>query len=157
MATCEFTDAHNQQFSLYQLTQEIKNITKLNGIRVFETTWILQGTGICLPGIGIFIHSKIPENSKKRIIQHEYGHFLDYKFGLDGDRKKLFGSAFLGFYFLIGIPSLFNLMPFINQIPAFAGRHQCYWTELRANRLAKAHFGDLIAEDFDRYFPTQLA
>jgi hypothetical protein len=139
------------------LTQEIKNIPKLNGIRVFQTTWIRSGSGICLPVIGIFIHSKIPERTKKRIIQHEYGHFLDYKFGLDGDRKKLLGSALLGFYFLIGIPSLFNLIPVINQIPAFAGRHQFYWTELRANRLAKAHFGDLIAEDFDRYFPTPLA
>ena len=126
----------------------------LEGIRVFQTRWIKSGSGICLPGIGIFIHSDIPENGKKRIVQHEFGHFLDYKFGLDGDRKKLLGSFLLGFYFLIGLPSLLNLIGGINRFPIFSGDHRIFWTEIRANRLAKAHFGNNLAVDFDRFFPV---
>lgn len=136
------------------MIKEIKNISKLSGIRLYQTSWILAGSGICLPGIGIFIYSGIPEKMKLQIIQHEYGHFLDYKYGLNGDRKKILGSNLLGFYLLIGIPSLFNLIPLINQIPNFKGDHQTFWTELRANQLAKAHFREFLAEGFGRNFPS---
>lgn len=90
-----------------------------------------------------------------QIIQHEYGHFLDFKYGLNGDRKKFLGSYHLGFYFLLGIPSLFNLIPFINRIPRFKGDHRTFWTELRANSLAKAYFGEFLAEGFERNFPSK--
>lgn len=136
------------------MLQEIKNIEKLDGIRVFRTSFIKNGSGICLPGIGIFIHSEIPDSDRMQIIQHEYGHFLDYQFGVNEDLKKLFNSRFLGFYILIGIPSVFNLIPILNRIPYFSGPHRTFWTEIRANRLAKAHFGDSIAKGFDRNFPT---
>lgn len=131
----------------------LRNIENLEGIRVYQTRWIKSGSGICLPGIGIFIHSGIPDNAKLRIIQHEFGHYLDYRFGVDGDRKMFIGSYFLGFYVKIGIPSILNLVAGINRIPAFSGEHRKFWTEIRANRLAKAHFGESLAEDFSRFFP----
>lgn len=137
------------------MVSEIKNIQSVKGIKVYHTTWILNGSGICLPGIGIFIHSTIPENTKISIIQHEYGHFLDYRYGMNGDRKKVLGSYLLGFYLLIGIPSLLNLIPLIRQLPIFSGPHKTFWTELRANRLAKAHFGDFLAKGFERNFPLE--
>ncbi len=137
------------------MIKEIKNISKLSGIRVYQTSWILAGSGICLPGIGIFISSEIPESAKQQIIQHEFGHFLDYRYGVDGDQKRLFGSRLLGFYLLIGIPSLFNLIPFINRLPIFKGDHRAFWTEIRANQLAKAHFGEMLAKGFDRRFPSE--
>jgi hypothetical protein len=136
--------------------REIKNIKGLRGIRVYETNWMISGSGICLPGLGIFIHSDIRDQSKERIIQHEYGHFLDYQHGLENDQKVFLGSKLLGFYLLIGIPSLFNLIPMLNRIPLFEGEHRYFWTETRANRLAKEYFGAKIAENFDRYFPSQL-
>jgi hypothetical protein len=137
------------------VVKELKNIPKVEGIRVYQTSWMLNGSGICLPGIGIFIHSGIPEKIKLQIIQHEYGHYLDFKHGVDGDQKRVFGSGLLGFYLGIGIPSLFNLIPILNQLSAFKGPHGTFWTEIRANRLAKAHFGAFLAEEFEKNFPSK--
>ncbi|HSF53929.1 MAG TPA: hypothetical protein VLA71_09270 [Algoriphagus sp.] len=136
------------------MIKEIKNIALVEGIRIFQTRWIKSGSGICLPEIGIFIHSEIPDHAKKRIIQHEFGHYLDYKNGFEGERKKLLGSYLLGFYILIGIPSLLNLVPGFNRLPVFSGDHRTFWTEIRANRLSKSHFGRFLADDFDRFFPV---
>ena len=135
------------------LIKKIDDIEKLEGIGVFRTRLMLPGSGICLPGIGIFIHSDIPHKASKRIIQHEFGHYLDYRYGVDGDRKRLLGSHLLGFYGKIGLPSLLNLVWGINRIPAFAGDHRTFWAELRANRLASAHFGETLASDFAAFFP----
>ncbi len=126
----------------------------LEGIAIFETRLILPGSAICLPGVGIFLHSGITGESRNRIIQHEYGHYLDYKFGLEGDRKKLLGSYLLGFYVKIGLPSLLNLAWGFKRLPAFSGKHSRYWTEIRANRLAKAYFGNALAQDFEAFFPV---
>jgi len=139
------------------LIRKIKDIENLHGIGVFQTSLIWPGSGICLPAIGIFIHDSIPESARMRIIQHEYGHYLDYKFGDGRDQKRFLGSRLLGFYFKIGLPSILNLARGLNRIPAFAGPHHTFWTETRANRLAKNHFGDTLAEDFDRFFPTAQA
>lgn len=136
------------------MIREIKNNSRVVGIRVFETSWMLRGSGICLPGIGIFIHSSYPSTMKTQLIQHEYGHFLDFSEGFEGDHKRLFGSRLLGFYFLIGIPSLLNLVPVINRLSGLSGPHRIFWTELRANRLAKAHFGEFLADGFERNFPS---
>jgi hypothetical protein len=136
------------------LIRRIRNIENLHGIGVFQTGLIWPGSGICLPGIGIFIHDGIPESARKRIIQHEYGHYLDYKSGDGGDQKRFLGSHLLGFYLKIGLPSILNLIWGINKIPAVSGDHRRFWTETRANRLANSHFGETLAEDFDRYFPT---
>lgn len=42
-----------------------------------------EGTGVTLPGIGIFIHSSVKGRNRESMLQHEYGHFLDYKFSPD--------------------------------------------------------------------------
>lgn len=133
--------------------QRINDIARLDGIAAYRTRWLVSGSGICLPGIGIFIHADIPAKATTRIVQHEYGHFLDYKCGLNGDRKCFLGSYLLGFYLKIGLPSLLNLLWGISRIPAFAGDHRTFWTEIRANRLAVAHFGSSLAVDFLAYFP----
>jgi hypothetical protein len=135
------------------LISRISNIDKVSGIAVYHTRLLLPGSGICLPGIGIFIHSDIPDSFRLRLIQHEFGHFLDYKYGLNGDRMKWLGSHLLGFYVRIGVPSMLNLLWGFNRFPAFSGDHRRFWTEIRANRLAQAHFGDTLDRDYERYFP----
>lgn len=127
----------------------------IQGIKVYRTRLIREGSGICLPGIGIFIHSSVQGPRFERMVQHEFGHFLDYQFGIEGDRKRLLGSYLLGFYVLIGLPSLLNLTPGFRLLSAFQGDHRTFWTELRANRLASDFFGKRLAPDFVRYFPLR--
>ena len=136
--------------------KRIKNPEKVKDIRVFQTPLLVRGSAICLPGFGIFLSQSIPENAQKAIIQHEYGHFLDYRDGLDGEKMRFLGSSFLGFYLKIGIPSLFNLVPVIKRLSWFKGDHRVFWTEIRANQLASRHFGNLLAEGFEKRFPTQV-
>ena len=87
------------------------------------------------------------------MVQHEFGHFLDFKKGMEGKRITLFGSPVLGFYLVTGLSSLLNLTPGFRMMPAFKGDHRTYWTELRANRLARDFFGASLAVDFERYYP----
>ncbi|RIW12780.1 hypothetical protein D0X99_18485 [Algoriphagus lacus] len=108
----------------------------VKGIGIYRTSFIWPGSGICLPGIGIFIHKAVTGVHYDRMVQHEFGHFLDYLSGYGGDRKKLLGSYLLGFYLLIGLPSLLNLTPVFRLLSAFRGDHRTFWTELRANSLA---------------------
>lgn len=126
-------------------------------IKLYSTSLLIQGTAICLPGIGIFVHHSIKGNNQLRVLQHEYGHFLDFKTSKDLRRKRWLKSNFLGFYLGIGIPSLLNTIPILNKIPGLDGNHREYWTELRANQLAKTWFGDRLAENFSNYHPTHKA
>ena len=135
--------------------QRIPNPAKVDGIRIFRTPFLVKGSAICLPGIGIFLSSAIPEFAHVPIIQHEYGHFLDYQKGCEGDHKRFLGSKFLGFYLKIGMPSLLNLTPGFKNLRWFRGDHRVFWTEIRANRLAVAHFENYLAEGFTRRFPIQ--
>ncbi|TDQ19519.1 hypothetical protein DFQ04_1342 [Algoriphagus boseongensis] len=137
------------------MLKRIPNPSKVKGIKVVESFVLAKGSAICLPGFGILISSSIPESIRLEIIQHEYGHYLDYLFGIEGDRKKFLGSAFLGFYLKIGLPSLLNLIPGFNRLPWFKGSHRVFWTEIRANRLAHTYFQNDLAEGFSRRFPTQ--
>lgn len=125
----------------------------VKGIGIYRTSFIWPGSGICLPGIGIFIHKAVTGAHFDRVVQHEFGHFLDYQSGYGGDRKKLLGSYLLGFYLFIGLPSLLNLTPVFRLLSAFRGDHRTFWTELRANSLAAKYFGNRLAPDFHRYFP----
>ncbi len=133
----------------------MKTTIQIRGIRVFETRMLLSGTAICLPGIGIFVHAGLSSQAKERVIQHEFGHYLDFQQGYLGNRKKLLGSYLLGFYVLIGLPSLLNLTPGFRLLSPFKGDHRRFWTELRANRLAKDFFGKELAPNFERYFPVE--
>lgn len=135
--------------------EQSKVLGLLPGIKVYRTRFIRKGSGVCLPGIGIFIHKEVKGEHFRRLVQHEYGHYLDFKNGLEGKRITLLGSAFLGFYLLIGLSSILNLTPGFRLLPAFSGDHRTFWTELRANRLARDFFGKELASDFERYFPVQ--
>lgn len=136
-----------------EVIDQDRNRELIRGIGVYRTSYIWPGSGICLPGIGIFIHKKVTGVHFDRMVQHEYGHFLDFQSGFGGDRKKILGSYLLGFYVLIGLPSLLNLIPGFRWFSAFRGEHRTFWTELRANRLAGEYFGNQLAPDFYRYFP----
>lgn len=136
--------------------QPIPNPPLVQGIRIFRSPWVVRGSAICLPGLGIFLSKTLPQSSDKAIIQHEYGHYLDYLRGFEGDQKRFLGSRLLGFYLKIGLPSLLNLTPGLRHLPWFKGNHRLFWTELRANHLASAHFGKELAEGFERRFPSKV-
>jgi hypothetical protein len=139
------------------LVSDISDPILFPDVKLYSTSFLIQGTAICLPGIGIFVHHSIHGNNRLRVLQHEYGHFLDFKTSKDLRRKRWLKSNFLGFYLGIGIPSLLNTIPLFNKIPSLDGNHREYWTELRANRLAKTWFGDRLVENFSSYHPTQKA
>ncbi|GMQ26575.1 hypothetical protein Aoki45_32580 [Algoriphagus sp. oki45] len=136
--------------------QPIPNPPLVVGIRVFRSSLLAKGSAICLPGLGIFLSKTIPQSAEKAIVQHEYGHYLDYLCGFEGDQKRFLGSKILGFYLKIGLPSLFNLTPGLKHLPWFRGDHRLFWTEIRANRLASAHFGKELAEEFEKRFPSKV-
>lgn len=60
---------------------------------------------VTLSGIGIFIGGGRTGDAITRVMQHEYGHYLDYQ--LSGD-LNFSGNRALDFYLKIGIPSSFN-------------------------------------------------
>lgn len=125
-----------------------ESLRAVGGIKVYRTRWIPKGSGICLPGLGIYIHQELKDDSLEQLIQHEYGHYLDYKFGFRGDRKKFLGSYRLGFYMKIGLPSVLNLTPGFRSLSAFKGDHRRFWTEIRANVLASEFFGKSLARNY---------
>lgn len=144
-------------FKTNSLIKEISDPVNFPGIKLFETNLILKGSAICLPGIGIFIHFGIKGQSQNRVLQHEYGHYLDYKISKDLRRKRTLKSPILGFYVGIGLPSILNTIPLMNKIPGLRGSHRDYWTEVRANRLAADWFGDRLAADFIKFHPSEKA
>jgi 3',5'-cyclic-AMP phosphodiesterase len=123
------------------MIRKIKKSEKLEGIGVFQTPLLAKGSAICLPGIGIFLSDAIPESLHKPVIQHEFGHYLDYLHGFKGDRKRFLGSGFLGFYLKIGLPSLFNLIPGINRLPWFRGPHRIFQLDflIKLNKKMQTH------------------
>lgn len=120
----------------------MKTIASFKGINAYHLKWI-KGA-VCLPGVGIFINKDLFSNwFLPYVLQHEYGHYLDYKYAND-----LKPFPLVQFYFRIGIPSLFNAATGIG------GSHKTYWTELRANRMAEKYLGDKLMKDYVKYFPT---
>lgn len=92
--------------------------------------------GITLPGIGIFVYSK----NDKALMQHEYGHYLDFLFF-----RKKYGLllAFIIYYTYIGLPSL--LVSVYSKIKL--NRRVNFYTEKRADNLAKHFFADNYLTD----------
>ncbi len=80
------------------------------------------GSAVALPGIGIFVGKSQIDNIE--LLQHEYGHILQY---------KLWGALF--FWFRIAPTSI------ISAISANRNKkiHQYTWTEWSANRLMYYH------------------
>ncbi|MGI8892822.1 MAG: hypothetical protein ACR2GN_05115, partial [Bacteroidia bacterium] len=84
----------------------IKNISDKDsfpGINIYETKLLKSGSALTLPGIGIFIHVDLKGILKTRMLQHEYGHYLDY---LSISTNRFY--RFIKFYFFIGLPSFIN-------------------------------------------------
>lgn len=115
--------------------KDISDEKNYPGVKIYESRLAASGA-ITLPGIGIFVH---PGGGKDvGLLQHEYGHYLDYKFSPD---LNSFGtpSATLNFYLTIGLPSIFNAAT------GLGGDHGTYWTEIRANQWAQSWFGDKLS------------
>lgn len=119
----------------------MEKIGSFKEINVYHTKWV-RGA-VCLPGLGIFINKHLfPDWYLPYVMQHEYGHYLDYKFA-----KDLKPMSLLQFYIRIGLPSL------INAATGLGGKHKTFWTELRANRMAKKYLGDKLLKNYENYFP----
>ena len=109
-------------------------------VKIYQTSAISKGTAVTLPGIGIVIHSDFkPGLLMTKILQHEYGHFLDFKFSIDLNAKipGNLSNSFLNYYLLIGMPSIFDLVKGSNY-----EKHQQLFTERRADRWAEIWFGN---------------
>ncbi len=111
------------------------------GIKIYETKLLVSASAIILPGVGIFIHSGITGSQRLRVLQHEYGHYLDY--------LSFSGFAMIKFYIFIGLPSL------LNAATGIGGNHKTYRTELRANRLAEKWFGNKLSKDYTKIYPVK--
>ncbi len=105
------------------------------GVRIYESPWLGIGSrssGLALPGYGIIIgQNAYSRCSNTFLLEHEYGHFL--QFGLIGWWR---------FYCIVGLQSL--LSAWTN---GFGRGHQRFWTELWANELAAAHFNSISWPD----------
>jgi RHS repeat-associated protein len=120
------------------------------GVKIYESPLIAKNTAVTLPGIGIVIHPSISGTSKTKVLQHEYGHFLDYKVAPDLNFYTPASPSIpiVNFYIMIGIPSI------INAATGLGGDHSSYWTEVRANQWAQSFFGSKYISDPINY-PTK--
>jgi RHS repeat-associated protein len=132
---------------------DISNEEEFPGIKIYETENIADNSAVTLPGIGIFIHSDIKGVDRLMVLQHEYGHYLDYLAGMGA--SGVYHGRGVTFYIGIGLPSLLNTIPLVNKIPGLDGDHRDYWTETRANKWAKIFFEENLAPNFEIYFPTK--
>lgn len=107
------------------------------GITVY---YLNKGNSFALPGIGIFVNKN--ESLLTGYIQHEYGHYLQYK-----SRKMNFASYLIR----IGIPSALNLL-----LGASSYEHDRMEIELEATALAHNFYGQ-FSELNNSSFPTSSA
>lgn len=104
------------------------------GIMVY---YINKGNSFALPGIGIFVNKHEPLLTG--YIQHEYGHYLQYK-----SRNM----NFAGYLVRIGFPSALNLL-----LGASAYDHDRMEIELEATTLAHDFYGQFSVLN-NNSFPT---
>jgi hypothetical protein len=116
------------------------------GISIYQNNDKSDMTAVTLPGFGIYIGGGYSGRSLTRVMQHEYGHYLDYRFSPDLNYN---GQGFTNFYLMIGVPSLFNATTGIG------GVHPSYWTEIRANQWAQIWFGKNLDADFLKEYPLK--
>jgi len=79
------------------------------------------------------------------MLQHEYGHYLDF---LSILKKSSFVIAVIKYYIKIGLPSLFSAVKDKNN-------HKSFKTEIRANKLAVKWFGKNLASGFKDVYPVK--
>jgi hypothetical protein len=132
--------------SLFINISDEENFT---GIKICETKLLKKGTAITLPPIGIFIHESVKGIYRKQMLQHEYGHYLDFLSMSGKNGRQLI--AVIKFYLYTGLPG------FINAATGIGGRHRFFKTEIRANKLAIKWFNGKLAEGFRNYYPDGKA
>ena len=103
-----------------------------------------------MPGIGIFVGGGLSGIDLTRTLQHEYGHYLDYKYSSDLNTN---GMSIINFYMAIGIPSI--ITQGLEYIPKLGVKHYNFGTEVRANQWAKIWFGKNYLGG-DKYYPTEF-
>ena len=130
--------------------ENVSDSEKYPGINIYGTSLIDPGSAIALPGIGIFYDKEYYTGlNRLQTIQHEYGHYLDFKYTVGGN---MFSNNYVNYYIGIGVPSLLNTI----KAPGFKGKHKYYWTEIRANKWAEIYFGDNLAPLFKNQHPTSV-
>lgn len=125
--------------------RNLSDSKKYPGISIYQNNDKSDMTAVTLPGFGIYIGGGYEGTQLTKVMQHEYGHYLDYTFSPDINFN---GQGFIGFYLMIGVPSLFNAATGIG------GSHSSYWTERRANQWAEIWFGNDYIKD-SKYYPTK--
>lgn len=116
--------------SFFQTRKDLS--LEIEGISVYKGNW-MKGHGCALPPLGILVGP----DANQDLIQHEMGHFLQY--------RKI---GFFRFYFLVGIPSLINLN-LLKLEKYFWGRHRFIRPhdqlkiEKEATEMAKQYFNQL--------------
>jgi hypothetical protein len=125
--------------------RNLSNSKQYPGISIYQNYDVSDKAAVTLPGFGIYIGGGYKGTQLTKIMQHEYGHYLDYRFSPD---LNINGMGFTNFYLGIGLPSIFNAATGIG------GPHSSFWTETRANRWAEIWFGkDYIRDPY--IFPTK--
>ena len=106
-----------------------KYVGKFEDASVFEAKW-LDESGATIPDLGIIVgKGTYTSGSKigKELLQHEYGHVLQY--------KKVGAKA----YYSVIAPESAASASYSNINPLYA--HDSFWTETWANYLSRKYFG----------------
>jgi hypothetical protein len=118
-----------------------RQVGVFEGVPIYESERFGTGyrsTGLCLPGIGIFIGEATFQRDIATV-RHEFGHILQ--------ARKI---GYLSFYIIIGILSLISA-----STAGFSKGHQNHWVEGWCNHLARDYFS-LQGIDWDeRRFPPK--
>jgi RHS repeat-associated protein len=113
------------------------------GIKIYQNYDPNDWTAVTLPGFGIYIGGHYTGDGLRKVMQHEYGHYLDYKNNMPA------AVRFPQFYLMIGVPSSLNAAD-----QWLGGPHSCFFTEIRANAEAQSYFGQTYLPDAKLY-PTK--
>jgi len=119
--------------------KDISDPKNYPGIKIYQTSAVVSGTAVTIPGLGIFISNDYdPGLEMTQTLQHEYGHFLDYTFSpdLNGAGQFMPTIPWVNYMTIIGIPSAFDLMT-----GSTYDEHHDFYTEQRADAWAAIWFG----------------
>ena len=130
--------------------KDISDRSRYPNINIYLSRLIKNGTAICLPGIGIIVSISYQGIELEKVVQHEYGHLLDAHHGIILSKKMPTLFKYLLFYMIIGVPSL------LSAAAGKRGAHRYFWTEIRANKLAKDFFGSGYVGDEQNYPQSEL-
>jgi len=121
---------------------DISNPKVYPGISIYETNQI--SGGVTIPGVGIFVDNR----NDKALLQHEYGHYLNYQYW-----KLTWGSVIAGatYHTFISAPSIIN-MGFDKALGTHT--HADFFTESWADQFAKNYFGSSYVGYKDSRFST---